>query len=64
MLSKKVVTWGVHWTDEHARPAHFCRVMQLALGVDRFRDALELPETWEIRGATGSGGVLPPVEGG
>ena len=30
------------------RAAHFNGVVQLALGVDRFRGALELPETWEI----------------
>ena len=32
------------------RAAHFNGVVQLALGVDRFRGALELPETWEIVG--------------
>jgi hypothetical protein len=32
------------------RAAHFHGVVQLALGVDRFRGALELPETWEIGG--------------
>ena len=32
------------------RAAHFNGVVQLALSVDRFRGALELPETWEIRG--------------
>ena len=34
------------------RAAHFNGVVQLALGVDRFRGALELPETWEIVGPT------------
>ena len=34
------------------RAAHFNGVVQLALGVDRFRGALELPETWEIVGLT------------
>ena len=34
------------------RAAHFNGVVQLALGVDRFRGALELPETWEIGGPT------------
>ena len=34
------------------RAAHFNGVVQLALGVDRFRGALEMPETWEIVGPT------------
>ena len=34
------------------RAAHFHGVVQLALGVDRFRGALELPKTWEIVGPT------------
>ena len=34
------------------RTAHFSGVVQLTLGVDRFRGALELPETWEIVGPT------------
>ena len=32
------------------RAAHFNGAVQLALGVDRFGGALELPETWEIVG--------------
>ena len=46
IYSKKIVAWD----QQAARVAHFNGVVQLALGVDRFRGALEMPETWEIVG--------------
>ena len=51
-----------HALDRRAtRAAHFNGVVQLALGVDRFKGVLELPETWEIGGATRPRAHLEPI---
>ena len=52
IFSKKNCGVGRALNRRATRAAHFNGVVQLALGVDRFRGALELPETWEIVGPT------------
>ena len=52
IFSKKNCGVGRALNRRATRAAHFNGVVQLALGVDRFRGALELPETWEIGGPT------------
>ena len=58
IFSKKNCGVGRALNRRATRAAHFNGVVQLALGVDRFRGALELPETWEIVGPTRSRGHL------
>ena len=52
---------GLALNRRATRAAHFNGVVQLALGVDRFRGALELPKTWEIGGADAPTGTSAPI---